>query len=485
MSRPAGKTWIETKGTVGEIAGVIAWVDSQLNGDTKELARKFDRSEQGLKEAFDYVKSKVKYKRDGREAEVVKFPQRTLKDGVGDCKSYSVLIGSILKDKNIPYYYKFTYTDKDNPLAWHVYPIAKMNGKQYIMDAVVGRFDKEHPYVKSFNYDPKKIVAVSGINGTTAVPQKNYIDTFNFSEGEITAVLLYEQLNIIGSQQPSPEIEDYKAAIQDALFKGLNSADGVKIISRIKNPELRSVLARATKQTRTNNPARNNIGISDPLIPIQDCSIYLNSAYGQNNPQAFADCENQNRYKRMLNEHLEGSAHHLLYEYTQNPNSKPPTVATKTVLHRGTIDSLASITKISRQNISLWLRNGVLRNNANRGIGVLQPEDTIPALQQAQQQGIGFLETAVIIAIIQAIAAAVAGTLALIAQMKATEQAQIRATAATIGQPNFGPLPTDWASAGQYTEETTQGGGIDVPGLGNIDLTTAGLIAAGIYFATK
>lgn len=182
----------------------------------------------------------------------------------------------------------------------------------------------------------------------------------------------------------------------------------------------------------------------------------------------------------MLNEHLEGSAHHLLYEYQENPNLATPTVAAKKVLHEGAVGALANITGISRQNIRLWLRNGVLRENAKRGIGALQPEQTIPALAEAERQGISGLPVPVILAIIAAISSAIAGTLQLIAGLKAAEQERLRFAAQTIGQKNFGPLASDWQMGGQN-------GGQDIQeengGENNIIPIVAA--AAGLYLITK
>jgi len=55
------------------------------------------------------------------------------------------------------------------------------------------------------------------------------------------------------------------------------------------------------------------------------------------------------------------------------------------VLHVGAIDAISDISDISRNNLRLWLRNGVLRKNAEAGAGALQPESTIPALAQASR----------------------------------------------------------------------------------------------------
>lgn len=497
--RQAGKTWVKIKGGVPEIVGVIAEVDSKLDGDTAELAGNFPKSREGLEQILKYVVENVKYQRDGAEREMVKFPARTLRDGVGDCKSMSVLIGSILKDKAIPYKYRFTYTDENNPLAWHVYPIATLGGKQYYMDAVVKQFNKQHPYVAKYDYTPKEIVAVSGIGATAQpVPAPNFVDPYLMSPGEVAALLTYEQVNIINSQQPSQELQRAKETLKDALFLGVNDTAGRQEIERLELQGPRSFILRNIRKGRM--PAgRKRARIGEPLIPVPDCSAladeqiradiqeymsegnydvnYIRQLEDQR-AGLIADCRDKNRWKFMLNEHLEGSAHHLLYEYMENPNRQPATVATKTVLHRGAVDTLAGIVKVDRDILKLWLRNGVLRRNANKGAGALQPEESIPALQQManmkEAQGVG-LAVPVVVAIISAISTAVAGTLALIAQLKAEERARLQSAAATIGQRNFGPLWQDYATG---EEIINQGGG---PGENDNTLALAAA-AAGAYF---
>lgn len=463
MARPAGKIWLKGRGGVPDIVGMIASVDASLKGDTKQLAGKYRRNEQGLKEFYGYVVREVAYKADGPEKEVIKYPSRTLRDKKGDCKSMSILIGSFLKDKGIPYIYRFTYTDKNNPLGWHVYPIATINGKQIVMDAVVKQFNKEHPYVAKFDYAPKDIVAVSGVSANigpslSTLPKKNFIDPYNWTEGEITAALLFEQVSILNWADPTPEKQAAKALIQDALFLGVNTTAGLEKIRQIENPELRGALIRANKANTAKNGRPNSV--SGPLIPLEDCAIYepvnaytdpyTGETYYEQNPEALR-CQDHNRWKTILNESLEKSSHHLLYEYEDNPNAATPTVAAKKVMHVGAIDALSDISGISRNNLRLWLRNGVLRKNAEAGAGALQPESTIPALAQASREGIG-LPIPVVVAIIAAISSAIAGTLQLISSMKIAEAQRLRQAAQTIGQQNFGPLASDWMGAAQFEQ---------------------------------
>lgn len=496
MSRPKNKTWVESSGGVPEIVGAIAQVDSLLDGDTKKYVKKYGCSIGGLKRFFDYVVKTVRYKQDG-EVSTIRFPEKALRDKIGDCKTLSILIGSYLKDCGLNYFYRFTYTDKSNPLAWHVYPVVIMDGKNVYMDAVIKEFNREHPYISKYDYHPRKIVGVSGVGATKKrVPKRNVIDPYKWSIAEQKAVLLFDQAEIINSQEPTEESVKTALMLKSALFDGINSPDGRKALNEIPISSVRNTILSASKEGSIPKRA----GVSDPLIDVEDCEAIAEQLVDEDLYDYFsggdydvniirqiedrysdylADCSKDQRWKIILNNHLENSAHHLLYEYVNNPNSVPGTVTTKTVLQRGAVDTLADIAGVNRSVMRLWLRNGVLRKNATNGAGALQPEQSIEAVEQASRRGVS-LPVPVVVAVISAISTALTGTIALIAQMKAQEKARLRAAAATIGQQNFGPMVDDWYTSQEYQQQ--QEAQIEE----NKKLTALLPVAAGaaIYFLT-
>lgn len=298
------------------------------------------------------------------------------------------------------------------------------------------------------------------------VPPQSYIDYTAMTDGELRLTLLAEQVNILSAYFPeNKDLKKAKNILVDALYKGVHR-------SALPGGIHTGILATVVKEIRfareDTRPAAGKIfgrvngiggGIGDPLIPYEDCTIYQENEYGQMVPTDIIDpsCVKNNNIKKILNEQLEKSSHHLLYEFVANPNSSPQTVAIKTQSHRAAKATLSQISKLSQDNMRLWLRNGIIRQNAKNGAGAIQPEPTIQIFKEnASVSGIGVLPVAVII--IQAIAAAIAACATLVAALKQKDPqtAALWSQLQGIGTGVYGPEGTDW-----------QGNGPPPPGGGN------------------
>lgn len=454
VEKSDGKVLLKKKGGIPEIIDAIMYADQQGKDHTRELALKLNTP----KKIFNWVFSEIDYKRDGAGSEVIQLPSRLYRTRKGDCKSISVFVGSLLHANNIPFVYRFANYGKEN--FWHVYPVAKMpGGKEIILDVVLGKYNVEEPYKKKMDYKTD-IQVVRGVNTTRkgVVPKKNFINTLQWTDGEIGAALLYERLNIMYSATGKREYLKNKETLKDILFVGLHSPDGKNKIQKLAPDVAAKIKSLSTK--RKVRREKKKVGINDPLIPLQDCdSKTLEWLSG--NPAAmqayqltgnytnfpiYRECLEENNSISLLNNHFEESAHHLLYEYVSNPNSKPQTVATKSVLHKIAMDKIAEITDLDRGNLRSWARNGILRNSASRGF-MLSPEESIQGLEQAQREGIGFPVPA-IIALISAIAAAATKVVLLIGAMEQSRANQLRQAAQGIGTPGFGPQKQDWILVG-------------------------------------
>lgn len=81
--------------------------------------------------------------------ERVKSPGALYGSGFGDCKSFSIAEGALLRALGIPYKYRFAaYKTGD---FTHVYVVA---GNEVIMDAVHDTFDDEVPYRRKKDIRP-------------------------------------------------------------------------------------------------------------------------------------------------------------------------------------------------------------------------------------------------------------------------------------------------------------------------------------------
>lgn len=326
-----------------------------------------------------------------------------------------------------------------------------------------------------------KISYISGIpqdewaDRGAKVPDQNFINYTALTEGELNLALLNEQLNILSNYYP--EIKDFSAGktmIDNALYKGIHGAPPA---FGILSPELQKVAKAITKARKKTSAATGRYifgrksskmgGVEDPLVPLNECWKILENVE-PNDPNwgsaqaAYKACQDDNKYRPILNTHLEKSSHHLLYEFTkaQELSVYPTQVVVKATLHKAGTSTLHKVTNLSSENIRLWMRNGIMRTNAKKGTEPYQPEQTIQILAENAGEGIGVLPIAVIVAIITAIAAAATAAAQLISSIKSSNPADAYKFQEVqgIGTGAFGPENGDW-----YGYQPGGNGGGDQP----------------------
>lgn len=121
-----------------------------------------------LKNVWAFVRQNLKYKADKPGHERVKSPGALYASGYGDCKSFSIAEGAILKALGYPYRYRFTAYEPGD--FTHVYVIATTpEGKDVILDAVHDQFNAEAKY-----YRKKDIYPTKPINGISNQQEPKY-----------------------------------------------------------------------------------------------------------------------------------------------------------------------------------------------------------------------------------------------------------------------------------------------------------------------
>ena len=128
---------------------------------TKNIAPQFKGATDSdtCRKIFDFLLKKVKYDKDGF-TQKIKYPSALLREGRGDCKSYSLFIAAILKNLNIPFRWTYASYTPGVKTPGHVY-ITTDSG--CIIDCVWGKFNSEkQPYNKF--YKSMNISYISGID---------------------------------------------------------------------------------------------------------------------------------------------------------------------------------------------------------------------------------------------------------------------------------------------------------------------------------
>lgn len=128
-----------------------------------------------LHNVWKFVKHNLRYRADKPGHERVKSPGALYTSREGDCKSFSIAEGALLKALGIPYRYRFAAYEPGD--FTHVYIVASAEGHPVVMDAVHSKFDSEVPYYRKKDIRPSKMAGVHGLkpSGTTATPWGQYL----------------------------------------------------------------------------------------------------------------------------------------------------------------------------------------------------------------------------------------------------------------------------------------------------------------------
>ena len=146
--------------TTAQIAGCIVRAIDESQETAKKINHYFKNANKvnSAKMIFYFCKNTIPYTKESGEEQSVKTLARMLQDCKKknekfDCKHYSVLTASLLKSLGIKCKLRLIsqrpYTKQPN----HIYTIAIIDGKEYIVDAVVKNFNNEARY--NYKYDIK------------------------------------------------------------------------------------------------------------------------------------------------------------------------------------------------------------------------------------------------------------------------------------------------------------------------------------------
>ena len=192
IKRADGKSKLIKTGNVLEtVESCVNIVDDHYR-EVADLANtlKADTLKNTCNNIFDFAYNYLQYKLDDAGTEQLRTPARSWMDGQIkfkqqgdsdsgiDCDDYSIFVGSILRNLNIPFKFRITKYDGRSNFQ-HIYVFVPAMGDsedEIIIDPVLSKFDYQKPYSfqkSDFNMSPLKMVAgikgVDGLSGSTAL----------------------------------------------------------------------------------------------------------------------------------------------------------------------------------------------------------------------------------------------------------------------------------------------------------------------------
>lgn len=125
---------VDTKG----IIDAVLFADPHAAAYTKKFAPTLKGRTllETCRNVWEFVKTQIPYVLDPLGEQYIKSPGRLWRDKAGDCKSFSIFTGSILRNLGIPYGYRFASYDDNDPTPTHVYVYVPVRGGEVIIDAV-------------------------------------------------------------------------------------------------------------------------------------------------------------------------------------------------------------------------------------------------------------------------------------------------------------------------------------------------------------
>jgi hypothetical protein len=105
--------------------------------------------EETVRNNWNFIFDHIQYVKDPDGEEQVRSPRRLIYDGKGDCDCFSVCLGALLKQQNIPFKIRVAAYGKSKDFS-HVYIVAPKSGNTigdrntyYVVDPVVHKFNYE------------------------------------------------------------------------------------------------------------------------------------------------------------------------------------------------------------------------------------------------------------------------------------------------------------------------------------------------------
>lgn len=356
---------------------------------------------------------------------------------------------------------------------------------------------------------------------------KTYLPYLGLTEGELSLMLLREQLKVYASAYPDfPQYKNAFNLVNKALYSGVHGYHLISSIPDVLNP-IASLIANAKENTAivggdlfAVRDISKSIHIGDdPIVPIttKDCKWLATVAIGRkyygaspskwpstakwesinlNDQSTIGDkkrewlklideCEFRKDMEKLLNDKLESSSYHLLYK---NVNSAYPPVSgsamnLKRILHNSGIETLANAAGVSAQNLDAWTEIGILRAGAKTELGAVGSIESgfyiAASGQEVEYQkyvqwssgqhmhGIG-IAPAILAAIVALVSAALAAAASIVSSVNGMK------VAAMASAQGFG-------TTAYSAEKGDLGKNVDVPG-SNDNLLTYLAIGVGAYF---
>jgi len=228
-------------GNTEDIVSEILRVYKKYVPQLKEFAQGFQvpcRCPEKVAEKIWYwIKSNIRYQRDPAGVQWIKSPAKTIQDGYGDCKTYSIVTMSILHHLGIKAFFRFASYKPEKPLH-HVYVVIPHGEKEIIIDAVWHSFNQQkEPIIKKRDIMPD-IYEIAGMDDVAGYDDELIAGIGELNEGSKTEIK-NELLIMNDFLKKNSKDETEKKIIQNVVDTWATPLFEEALISAIEQSEMK------------------------------------------------------------------------------------------------------------------------------------------------------------------------------------------------------------------------------------------------------
>ncbi|MEM6771196.1 MAG: hypothetical protein AAF597_11485, partial [Bacteroidota bacterium] len=244
------KTLHKKEYRTGDIVNLVQKVVRSHVADTASFAHRFPPTRKGLQSLFNWVDRNFTYREDPSKNQWVQTPAWLNKHKIGDCKSFTVFISTVLSNMGVDHLIRYT-AYRAGELR-HVYPVALLDGEAVPLDVVWkkqegGSFGREKRYRRKKDYPVEGLYQLgttySGADligqvetdladiekAATAIPNtinQGWGDVTEMTKGEVDRMIFADRYKIqsrLTTGAKSERFKDAARAMRQGSLAGIGS----------------------------------------------------------------------------------------------------------------------------------------------------------------------------------------------------------------------------------------------------------------------
>jgi len=141
--------------TTAQIAGAIVKAIDESQATAQKLSKYFKNPDQAAssKLIFIFSKNLLPYKKESSNRQTARTLNRIIADSKsgGDCKHFATMAAALCKSLGIKCKLRLISQRANDPTPNHIYCVAEIKGKDFIIDPVLKSFDTEARYNSKFD----------------------------------------------------------------------------------------------------------------------------------------------------------------------------------------------------------------------------------------------------------------------------------------------------------------------------------------------